>query len=109
MLSVIIPPWVQSGGTEKMLERISSYELRPKIIKEIYEKNCKWDNFIEFAGTDGIYITSVKNQRNEKFIGKNLKEIGDIQGKDPVEAALDLLIEEENAVGMIDYMDLKNL
>lgn len=32
MLSVIIPPWVQSGGTEKMLERISSYELRPKII-----------------------------------------------------------------------------
>lgn len=109
MLSVIIPPWVQSGGTEKMLERISSYELRPKIIKEIYEKNCKWDNFIEFAGTDGIYITSVKNQRNEKFIGKNLKEIGDIQGKDPVEAALDLLIEEENAVGMIDYYGSEEL
>ncbi len=103
MLSVIIPPWVHSGGTEKMLERIGSKELRPKIIREIYEKNCKWDNFVEFAGVDGIYITSVKNKNNESFVGKSLKEIGEITGKDPVEAAMDLLIEEENAVGMIDY------
>lgn len=109
MLGVIIPPWVHSGGTEKMLERIGSKELRPKIIKEIYEKNCTWDNFVEFAGVDGIYVTSVKNKKNECFVGKNLKEIGEMVGKDPIEAAFDLLIEEENAVGMIDYYGSEEL
>lgn len=103
MLSVIIPPWVHSGGTNKMLERIKSKDLREKIIKEIYETNCDWDNFVEFAGIDGIYITSVKTDKNKDIIGKNLKELGEIRNQDPIEATLDLLIEEENAVGMIDY------
>ncbi|GEA31124.1 N-acyl-D-amino-acid deacylase family protein [Clostridium diolis] len=103
MLSVIIPPWVHSGGTNKMLERIKSKELRQKIINEIYETNCNWDNFVEFAGIDGIYITSVKTYKNKEIIGKNLKELGEIRNQDPIEATLDLLIEEENAVGMIDY------
>ncbi|MFT8347941.1 N-acyl-D-amino-acid deacylase family protein [Clostridium saccharoperbutylacetonicum] len=103
MLSVIIPPWVHSGGTNKMLERIKSVELREKIIKEIYETNCDWDNFVEFAGIDGIYITSVKTDKNKNIIGKNLKELGEIRNQDPIEATLNLLIEEENAVGMIDY------
>ncbi|EHI97694.1 N-acyl-D-amino-acid deacylase [Clostridium sp. DL-VIII] len=109
MLSVIIPPWVHSGGTNKMLERIKSEELRPKIIEEIYETNCNWDNFVEFAGIDGIYITSVKTDKNKNVIGKNLKELGEMRGKDPVEATLDLLIEEENAVGMIDYYGSEEL
>lgn len=103
MLSVIIPPWVHNGGTNKMLERIKSTDLRSKIIKEIYETDCNWDNFVEFAGIEGIYITSVKTDKNKDIIGKNLKELGEIKGKDPLEATLDLLIEEENAVGMIDY------
>ncbi|MDS0524616.1 D-aminoacylase [Clostridium sp. SHJSY1] len=103
MLSVIIPPWVHNGGANKMLERIKSKDLRSQIIKEIYETDCNWDNFVEFAGIEGIYITSVKKDKNKDVIGKNLKELGDMRMKDPVEAALDLLIEEENAVGMIDY------
>jgi N-acyl-D-amino-acid deacylase len=103
MLSVIIPPWVHSGGTNEMLERIKSRTLREKIISEIYATNCNWDNFVEFAGIDGIYITSVKTDKNKNVIGKSLKELGEMRAKEPIEATLDLLIEEENAVGMIDY------
>lgn len=103
MLSVIIPPWAHSGGTINMLERIRSKTLRKKIVEEIYETNCNWDNFIEFAGIEGIYITSVKNEKNKCVIGKNLKELAELRGKDPIEAALDLIDEEDNAVGMIDF------
>jgi len=109
MLSVIIPPWVHSGGANKMLERIKSKDLREKIISEIYETNCNWDNFVEFAGIDGIYITSVKTDKNKNVIGKNLKELGEMKDKEPIEATLDLLIEEENAVGMIDYYGSEEL
>ena len=109
MLGVIIPPWVHSGGTSKMIERIKSKELRKKIIKEIYETNCDWDNFVEFAGVDGIYITSTKTDKNKNVIGLNLKELGEMRNQDPIEATLDLLIEEENSVGMIDYYGSEDL
>lgn len=109
MLSVIIPPWVHSGGTNKMLERIKTTSLRKKIIEEIYETNCDWDNFVEFAGIDGIYITSTKTDKNKDVIGKNLMELGEMKNQDPIEATLDLLIEEENAVGMIDYYGSEEL
>lgn len=40
--------------------------------------------------------------RKDGSIGKNLFEIGALRGKDPYDAAFDLLLEEENAVGMVD-------
>ncbi|TCT16735.1 N-acyl-D-amino-acid deacylase [Natranaerovirga pectinivora] len=103
MLSVILPPWAHSGGTNKLLGRLIDNTIRKQLIKDILETNCDWDNFVEFAGLDGIYITSVKTEKNKSLIGKNLKEIGLIKNKDPLEAAFDLLVEEENGVGMIDY------
>lgn len=103
MLGVILPPWVHVGGTNKMLERLKDPTLRAQIKQELLEENCDWDNFIEFAGVGGIFITSVKTEQNEALIGKSLEEIGKIKGKDPLDATLDLLIEENNHVGMIDY------
>ncbi len=35
-----------------------------------------WDNFIEFAGIDQIFVTSVKTEKNKDTIGKSLLEIG---------------------------------
>ncbi len=103
MLSVILPPWVHSGGTIKMLEKLQDNEIRKKVENEIKEINCIWDNFVEFAGVEGIFITSVDSEKNRFVIGKSLSEIGQILGKDPIGVAIDLIIEEQNAVGMIDY------
>jgi len=36
-------------------------------------------------------------------IGKSLMEIAGMRGKNPYEAAFDLLLGEENAVGMVDF------
>ena len=41
--------------------------------------------------------------RKDGSIGKNLFEIGALRGNDPCDAAFDLLLEEENAVGMVDF------
>jgi N-acyl-D-amino-acid deacylase len=45
----------------------------------------------------------VKSARNQDAIGKSLVELGEMRGKDPLNAAFDLLQEEENAVGMVDF------
>lgn len=107
MLGVILPPWAHDGGTDKLLERLASQELREKMIYDIEHGIEGWDNFVDFAGLDGIYVTSVKNKKNEDTIGKNLIELGKLRGKDPYNATFDLLLEEENAVGMVDYYGLE--
>lgn len=99
-LGVTLPPWVHEGGTNRLIARLKDKEIRKKIKEEILQTDCLWDNFIEFAGLEGIYITKTKNT---KYLGKNLLEIGAIERKDPLDAMMDLIIDENNNVGMIDY------
>lgn len=103
MLGVILPPWVHDGGTNKVIERLKDYELRKKMIYDIEHGISGWDNFVEFAGLDKIFVTSVKTDKNQDAIGLNLIQLGELRGKDPYHATFDILYEEENAVGMVDF------
>ena len=102
MLGAILPAWSHAGGTNKLMERLADPVQRQKMIADILEEDCEWDNFVEFAGLEGISVTSVKTAKNADAVGLTLVELGKLRGKAPLEAALDLLLEEENAVGMID-------
>ncbi|ENZ9535705.1 TPA: D-aminoacylase [Clostridioides difficile] len=107
MLGVVLPPWAHSGGTDKLIERLSDENERAKMKKDIANGIEGWDNFIEFAGIDQIFVTSVKTEKNKDTIGKSLLEIGKMREKDPLDATFDLLKEEENAVGMVDFYGLE--
>jgi N-acyl-D-amino-acid deacylase len=103
MLGAILPPWAHDGGTDKLMERLRSREQRERIIHDIECGIPGWDNFVDFAGLDQIFVTSVKTEGNQELVGKNLVEIGAMRGKPALEAAFDLLLTEENAVGMVDF------
>ncbi len=103
MLGVILPPWVHDGGTDKLVERLRNEELRKKMKEDIKTGIPGWDNFIEFAGTEGIYITSVASSKNQDVVGLSLDELGEKRGIDALDATFDLLLEEKNAVGMVDF------
>ena len=103
MLGAILPPWAHDGGTDKLMERLRSRELRKRMIHDIECGIPGWDNFVDFAGLDQIFVTSVKTEGNQELVGKNLVEIGAMRGKPALEAAFDLLLAEENAVGMVDF------
>jgi len=103
MLGVILPPWAHDGGTIRLIERLKSPELRQKMKEDITNGIEGWDNFIQFAGAEGIFITSVMSEKNKEVVGLSLEQLGKVKGKEPLEAAFDLLLEEENAVGMVDF------
>lgn len=103
MLGVILPPWVHDGGTDNVLKRLADPELRKKMVYDIENGIPGWDNFVEFAGLDQIFVTSVKNEKNQDAVGLSLTELGKLRGKNPYDATFDLLYEEENAVGMVDF------
>lgn len=103
MMSVILPPWVHDGGTDKLLERLKDKELRKKMKEDIQNGIPGWDNFVEFAGLDGIFVTFVGSDKNQDVVGKNLIEVGEVKGKDPLDAIFDVILEEENIVGLVDF------
>jgi N-acyl-D-amino-acid deacylase len=103
MLGVILPPWVENGGTDRALARLSNPFLREKMIFDIEHGLPGWDNFVEFAGLDRIYVASVQTPANEDAVGLSLMELGKLRGKETYQATFDLLEQEENAVGMVDF------
>jgi N-acyl-D-amino-acid deacylase len=103
MLGVILPPWAHDGGTDKLLERLRSPDDRSRMVQDIEHGIPGWDNFIDFAGFDQIFVTSVKTGANLELVGKSLQQIAEIRHSNPYDAAFDLLLAEENAVGMVDF------
>ncbi|MCK5779888.1 MAG: amidohydrolase family protein, partial [Psychrilyobacter sp.] len=103
MLGVILPPWAHNGGTDELIKRLGNEADRLKMKEDIAKGIPGWDNFVDFAGIDQIFVTSVKNEKNEEIVGMSLEELGEFRGMDPLDATFDLLRDEENAVGMVDF------
>lgn len=102
-LGVILPPWAHDGGTDRLLQRLANPKDRARMIHDIEHGIPGWDNFVDFAGLDQIFITSVATDRNRDVIGLSLAQLGEKRGKNPYEATFDLLLEEQNMVGMVDF------
>lgn len=101
MLSVILPPWVHAGGTDQILSRLRDPLTRERIKADIAAGLPGWDNFVEFAGYEGIYVTATR--QNLDVIGLNLRQLGEKYGCPPLDAAFDLLVTEQNQVSMVDF------
>jgi len=96
-LASIVPQWAHDGGSEKLLARLRDPDTRRRLAAECVDAEDPW------SGWDKLLISSVRTEANKKYEGKNLAEIARERGQDPIEAAFDLLIEEELAVGMVRF------
>lgn len=104
MLDAVIPPRFHSGGAARLFERLRD----PKIRRQIYEMQEKidpepWDNWVDYAGWDGIVINSVRSESNRFVEGKTIAAIASELGKEPVDVVCDLLIQEDGAVTMTEF------
>jgi dihydroorotase/N-acyl-D-amino-acid deacylase len=94
-LSAAIPPWAHDGGDTKLLERLRDPAMRARIRKELLTPSSEWDNeWYNLPGPEAILIGVVQNPKLLPLQGKTLAEIAKVQGKDPMEALFDLLIED---------------
>ncbi|GIN99020.1 D-aminoacylase [Siminovitchia terrae] len=105
MLSAILPPWAHDGGSEAMLKRLEDPDLRKRMTQEMATASKGWDSMSKWAGWDGIVITSVESEERKHYVGKTIEQIAAMEGRrDYAEVALDLILHEWNAVGMIDFV-----
>ena len=108
MLHAVIPPWFHAQGPDKLVHMLRHE--REVILKDMRERT-DWESIGKRGGWGVIVVSSVESQANKIFEGKSVSEIGAMRGiADPAEAALDLLAEEDLAVGMIiHHMDEKDV
>jgi len=99
LFSSVLPPWMHSGGSSEMLERLQDESIREKIKKEFKENN-NYENWVYNCGWENITINTVASENNNECEGKNMLDIAKLRNQDPDEAALDLLIEENGAITM---------
>jgi N-acyl-D-amino-acid deacylase len=94
VLTQLLPQWALEDGSSGMLGRLKDPKAREVIARETETGLAQ--------GWDGISISAVGSARNQALVGKTIAEIAKLRGAVPVEAALDLLVEEEGRVNMLE-------
>jgi N-acyl-D-aspartate/D-glutamate deacylase len=55
-------------------------------------------------GWDRIILTGADLEENRVFLGRTLREIGDMRGQDPFDSYFDLISKEGKALTMVDFI-----
>ena len=102
-LDACLPLWVREGGLDPMLQRLNDPALRDRIKKDMDDPNAKdWENqWYGSGGGAGVMISTVLDPALRKWEGKNLVEIGKEIGKDPRDAAMDLVVADRGETSVI--------
>ena len=102
-LDACLPLWVREGGLDAMLQRLNDPALRDRIKKDMDDPNAKdWENqWYGSGGGAGVMVSTVLDPSLRKWEGKNLVEIGKEMGKDPRDAAMDLVIADRGETSVI--------
>jgi N-acyl-D-amino-acid deacylase len=104
MFGAVLPPWAHDGGVQATLQRLRSPGERRRMRAQIEDRApADWDNFWKWTGPDGIVLSDVPSGRRPELLGLTVAEAAKRAGADPLELALDLLLEEEMGVSMISF------
>ena len=99
-LQAILPPWAQEGGVDRIVARLQDPETRTVIEGQMLNEKGE----IRTGGVlADILITSAKSEANGRFAGHTIGEISDMKNSSPVDTALNLLVEDRCAVGMVIF------
>ena len=94
-LSGSFPAWLHAGGNDAFIERLKD----PAVRRRLHDEYAAWqagtptDNPLEIAFNE-IMVTDLATEENRWAVGKRLDEIAETRGQHPLDATLDLLIEE---------------
>ena len=89
LLFIRFPGWyglLRFGSHEEIIAAFSDPERRKTLAAEAKDYNALWPFLV---------LRQVKTDANQKYVGKTLGEIAELRGTTPVDAMLDISIEED--------------
>jgi dihydroorotase/N-acyl-D-amino-acid deacylase len=98
-LDASLPAWVREGGREKLVARLRDPEARARTRADFLKANPEWTD----GGAATILITSVLDPTLKRYEGKTLEDIGREEGKDPLDALIDIVIADRANTGRVTF------
>lgn len=103
--TAIMPPWAREGGNQAWFERLRDPETRAKIANQIRTVKGEFENFYLMAGDPKNIITvGFRKEELRKYTGRTLASIAAERGTDPVETAIDLILEDESIISTVYFL-----
>jgi dihydroorotase/N-acyl-D-amino-acid deacylase len=105
-LGALIPPKYHEGGTDQFIARLKDPATRAAIRQQLESKEIgsienMWRGV---AGPQGVLVVSVLTPQLKQYEGKNIAQIAEMQHKDPLDAAMDLVIADRDNVGAVYFV-----
>ena len=101
-LTACFPPWVSADG--KLMDNLADASVRARIRQEIEADSGDWENLCVLSTPEGVLILGLDKEGNRGLVGRRLSEIAEMTGTDWIDAAMDLVLSEEQRVGTIYFM-----
>ncbi|HXY45793.1 MAG TPA: D-aminoacylase [Acidimicrobiales bacterium] len=108
---VLLPPWVQDGGHEAAIARLSDPGVRAKLRLQLMEDTTSWDNWWRFS--DGWSGLKVARSRRPELVGRSFAEVisaagvSDLASKEAFDAIFDLLVNENLGMSLVSFNNVE--
>jgi len=107
-LRTLVPDWALEGGIDAMLKRLADPEERARIRRDV-ETPAAGQGLLDRIGWENVMVASCTRRKDAE--GKRISEIGAERGTNPLDAALELIVDEGGKGYMIlfqlDERDLR--
>ncbi|MBI3871282.1 MAG: D-aminoacylase [Verrucomicrobia bacterium] len=104
-LDACLPPWIREGGRDALLKRLRDPALRARAKQDMDDAKASWENqWWGAGGAPGVLLASVLNPALKRYEGKTIEQIGKLQEKDPKDALLDLVVEDQAGSSCITFI-----
>lgn len=94
-ITQMLPDWALEGGSQDLLQRLSSAATRRQIAKETEAQMANtWSD---------ILVSNVDSRKHQNCIGRSIQDIATERQVEPIEAALALLAEELGTLLIVSF------
>jgi N-acyl-D-aspartate/D-glutamate deacylase len=104
-LEATIPSWAFEGGNDSLRARLTDPGVRARLRRELTTGSPGWWNIVESSGGwDRIILVNARNPENARYHQRDIADIAREQGKEPADAAWDLVLQGQGRVMAIYHM-----
>ncbi|HLA77546.1 MAG TPA: D-aminoacylase [Vicinamibacteria bacterium] len=98
-LDASLPAWVREGGRQKLVARLGDPATRARVRADFLKEHPDWAD----GGPSRILITNALDPSLKGNEGKTIEEIAKAEGKDPLDALIDLVIADRANTGRVTF------
>jgi N-acyl-D-aspartate/D-glutamate deacylase len=101
-LTACFPPWASADG--KLFDNLADPDVRARMRAEITNQTEDWENLCSLATPEGVLLLGFMKAENHRYVGRYLSDVADEMGRDWIDTAFDLVLDERQRIGTIYFL-----